>query len=246
LAQSGSSLNLQLRFLLTNDDGVRAPGLEALREAVRPFGEALVYAPHCERSGCSHAATTDKAFPVQELEPGYYAVEGTPADCVRVALFRHAGEIDYVIAGINNGGNLGVDVYLSGTVAAVREGVLHGVPGIAVSHYRNRLLYEGDWSRAIDYTRHVLEDLLARPQTPGVLWNVNLPCRAESNGSRPEVEFCPLDHSPLPLHFVEEDDTYRYRGRYQERQRVEGADIDVCFRGKIAVTPISLTGNQVP
>lgn len=135
-----------MKLLLTNDDGIDAPGLEALLDAARGVGEAVVVAPAGPQSGVSHAVTTDTAVRVAERNSGRFAVSGTPADCVRVGLHRLCPDAAWVLSGINHGGNLGADVYYSGTVAAVREAVLHGWPSVALSHYRRRGM-EFDWPR---------------------------------------------------------------------------------------------------
>src|SRR5262245_42279778 len=127
-----------MKLLLTNDDGIDAPGLEALLGAAAALGEAVVVAPDEHLSGCSHRVTTGRPIRVERRGEGRHAVCGTPADCVRVGLHGLAPEARWVLAGINEGGNLGADVHHSGTVAAVREAVLHGVPGIALSHYHRR------------------------------------------------------------------------------------------------------------
>jgi 5'-nucleotidase len=227
-----------MRFLLSNDDGIDAPGLAALEQAARQLGELIVVAPTDALSGCSHRVTTDKPFRVLHRENEHYAVDGTPADCVRVALHRFAEKPAWVLSGINAGGNLGADVHHSGTVAAVREAVLHGIPGIAVSHYVRRGIAL-DWARATALVVPILRDLLARPWTQGSFWNVNLP-HLEPGQADPEPVFCPLDPTPLPLSFREDGDWLHYNGDYHRRKRVAGADVDVCFAGKVAVTLISL------
>src|SRR5262245_33170408 len=135
-----------MKLLLTNDDGIDAPGLEALGRAAAALGQIVTVAPCHGHSGCSHRVTTDQPLRVRAHRPDRWAVEGTPADCVRVGLHALAPDAAWVLAGLNDGGNLGADVHLSGTVAAVREGVLLGRPGVAVSHYRRggRLI---DWQR---------------------------------------------------------------------------------------------------
>ena len=122
-------------LMLTNDDGVDAPGLGALGAAAEGLGELRVIAPSGPFSGCGHVVTTDRPIGVARRDGGVFAVDGTPADCVRLAMHHLAPEASWVLSGINAGGNLGTDVHHSGTVAAVREGVIHGRPGIAVSHY---------------------------------------------------------------------------------------------------------------
>ncbi len=228
-----------VKFLLTNDDGIAAPGLEALVRLSEGFGEGVVMAPSDPASGVSHATTTDGPLRVNRLGEKRHSVEGTPADCVRVALHRHANEFDWVLAGVNNGGNLGVDVYHSGTVAAVREAAFHRLPGIAVSQYHNHPLEDADWERAVRWATPVIENLLLLPLAPGEFWNINLPA-PELAADEPEVVHCSLDPSPLVLSFREEQDLLHYNGRYSLRPRREGMDVDVCFSGRIAVTRMAV------
>ena len=227
-----------MKFLVTNDDGVEAPGLEALRIAAAQRGEAVVVAPVEAHSGCSHRVTTHEPLRLTALSPIRFSLAGTPADCVRVGLHTVAPDADWVLAGVNAGGNLGADVYHSGTVAAVREAVLHGRPGIALSQYHKRGL-RLDWSRASTWVTALLPRLLEQPWAPGVLWNVNLPHLAP-DAADPEVIFCPLDPQPLPLSFRREGELLHYDGDYHGRGRQSGADVDVCFNGAIAVTRITL------
>src|SRR5437588_8229336 len=111
-----------MKFLLTNDDGIAAAGLCALDRAARDLGETVWAAPHIHLSGCSHRVTTDQPLRVTRVDAGAqtsarWAIEGTPADCVRVGLAHLAPEADWVLSGLNHGGNLGADVHISGTVA---------------------------------------------------------------------------------------------------------------------------------
>ncbi len=227
-----------MRVLLTNDDGIDAPGLQALEAAAAELGDLVVVAPCDAQSGCGHRVTTHA--PLQPVARGEarFALDGTPADCVRLALSGLTGTPEWVLSGINAGGNLGADVYHSGTVAAVREAALHGVPGVAVSHYRRRGA-DFDWPRAARWTRSLLADLVARPHEPGTFWNVNLPHLLTAEAD-PEVVFCPLEIAPLPLRFFEEAGRYLYDGDYHKRQRGSGGDVDVCFSGHIAVTKLRL------
>ena len=127
-----------MRILLTNDDGVRARGIELLRAALRPLGEVWVVAPDREQSACSHALTLNDPLRVQRLEERIFTVSGTPTDCVLLAIRGVVGVMeprpDLVVAGINHGPNLGDDVTYSGTVAAAMEGSLLGLPGVAFSN----------------------------------------------------------------------------------------------------------------
>ncbi len=223
-------------LLLTNDDGVEAPGIGALVEAAKGLGRCRVVAPGDPSSGCGHAVTTHGPIAITPRPDGRTAVAGSPADCVRLALIRLEPAFDWVVSGINAGGNLGGDLHHSGTVAAVRESVLRGRPGIAVSHFiaRNKTI---DWNRAAYWTSVVLRRLMEMPWEPGTFWNVNLP-HPDANASEPEVVFCPVDSSPLPLDFRFNPDggEAHYSGDYQSRPRAPGTDVDVCFGGRIAVS----------
>jgi 5'-nucleotidase len=227
-----------MKLLLTNDDGIDAPGLAALQRAVAALGEAVVLAPADHLSGCSHQVTTGRPIRVERREEGRFAVCGTPADCVRVGLHGLAPGIQWVLSGINAGGNLGADIYHSGTVAAVREAVLHGLPGIALSHYIRRG-WPVDWEQAAVWLLPVLRDLLARPLPAGSFWNVNLP-HLDAGAGPPEVTFCAVDPGPLPLSFRQEGDLLHYDGDYHQRRRMPGGDVDVCFGGRIAVSCVAL------
>lgn len=232
-----------MRILITNDDGIDAPGLLALRHAAAGLGSASVAAPTLAVSGCAHSATTDRVFSVERRAKEIYAIDGTPADCVRIAFHDLPTPFNWVLSGINCGGNLGVDIYYSGTVAAVREAALYGVPGIAISQYHNRPLTNQDWERAAAWANPILKALIEKPLKPGVFWNVNLP--SDPLGEElPDVIFCPLDSSPLPLSFeLSKDSGRRYNGKYVSRERKVGTDVDVCFRGSISVTEVSIMNN---
>jgi 5'-nucleotidase len=157
---------------------------------------------------------------------------------VRLGLHHLGGKVDWVLSGINAGGNLGADVYHSGTVAAAREAVFHGRPAVALSQYiaKGRPL---DWERAARWAREALLGLLDRAVEPGTFWNVNLP-HPGPGAPEPEVVFCPLDPSPLPLAYRVEGEVAEYCGVYQDRARKAGSDVDVCFSGNIAVTCVRL------
>jgi 5'-nucleotidase len=142
------------------------------------------------------------------------------------------------LSGINAGGNLGSDIYISGTVAAVREAALHRIPGIAISHYcqSQRAI---DWELATHLTRKVLANLLNQPTSPGKFWNVNLP-HSDANDPDPELVFCAPCTQPLPVIYRVEANRFVYAGEYGKRSRDPSADVDVCFSGKIAITQLSI------
>jgi 5'-nucleotidase len=229
-----------MKLLLSNDDGIDAPGLAALLEAARPFGEPVIVAPAGPQSGVSHAVTWEAAVRLEERAPDRFALHGTPADCARLGLLRVAPDARWVLSGINHGGNLGADVHYSGTVAAVREAVLHGWPGIAFSHYqRDRTGL--DWPRAALWAARVLAELLPRPTEAGLFYNVNFPHLA-AEAPEPAIVFCPLDPHPLPLSYRHEENGHHFYadGIYSSRLRTAGADVDTCFNGQIAVTEMRL------
>lgn len=223
-----------MKLILTNDDGIDAPGIRALQAAVKQQG--ILIAPQSQLSGCGHQVTT-QPFQVEMRSPTELAVAGTPADCTRVAITQFDG-IDWVLSGINAGGNLGTDVYISGTVAAVREAAIHGLKAIAISHWIKRPLMI-DWDIAATWTEKVLAELWQRDLPPGHFWNVNLP-HLEPGSVMPEMVFCEPSIDPLPVNYRIEGDIYHYEGRYGDRDRTPGTDVDVCFSGHIAITQLAL------
>jgi 5'-nucleotidase len=227
-----------MRILLTNDDGIDAPGLEALAAAAAGLGaELVVVAPAECHSGCGHRVTTDRPIRVDDVGLRRYRVEGTPADCVRVALAGLVPDAALVLAGINAGGNLGADLHHSGTVAAAREAALHGRPAVAASQYR-RGGSAFDWTRAADWLAGVLATLATRGHEPGTFWNVNLPDPPPGT-PRPALVECPVDASPFALAFRTHDDgSWHYDSNYHERPRRAGSDVDVCFGGRISVSRV--------
>jgi 5'-nucleotidase len=227
-----------VRFLLTNDDGIDAPGLEALERALTSLGSRMTVAPLEHLSGCSHQVTTRRPLELKKLNDRRHSIDGTPVDCTRVGLVHLAEEMDWVVAGINLGGNLGADVYMSGTVAAVREAALLGKPGIAISQYR-RSRTPVNWEVAARWAQEVVRQLVTPLPAPGTFWNVNLP-HCDETDRMPEIVFCPLDPNPMPVHFVADEGKLHYRGVYQDRPQHDGCDVQVCFSGQISVTELSL------
>lgn len=225
-----------MKIILTNDDGIEAPGLEALRKVCAAWGEVIVVAPSECHSSMSHRVTTAELIPVTEEAAGRFSVEGTPADCTRLALTCLVPDADWVISGINRGGNLGADTYISGTVAAAREAALMGVPSLAISHYvaKGRLL---NWATAERRAALAIAYAMAHPPRPGQFWNINLP-HPESDEADVELSLCPLDYGPLSVQFIKESSGYRYCGQYHERPAIPGHDVAECFGGKIAATLI--------
>lgn len=162
-----------MRILISNDDGYLAPGINALAEALASIADIVVVAPDSNRSGASNSLSLDRPLSVQQAANGFYFVNGTPTDCVHVAL---TGMLDYrpdlVVSGINNGPNMGDDTLYSGTVAAATEAYLFGIPAIAFSQA------EHDWTH-LDAAARVARDIVLRHfdeiDSPYLL-NVNIPC----------------------------------------------------------------------
>lgn len=224
-----------MTIVLTNDDGIDAPGIQALFQAMNGK-QVIIAAPKDHQSGCGHQVTTTRPIQLDRRSEYAYAIAGTPADCVRIATSQICQDIKFVLSGINAGGNLGVDAYISGTVAAVREAAMHGIPGIAISHYR-KAKQNFDWDLATKWTTKVLADLLPRPLEPGSFWNVNLP-HLQPSEPDPQVIFCQPCTKPLPINYRIDGDDFYYVGEYSKRDRTPGSDVDVCFSGNIAVTQL--------
>lgn len=227
-----------MRFLITNDDGVDAPGIAALAGAVAGLGEAVVVAPEQHHSGCGHQTTTSRGLLLTERGRGTFALDGSPVDCTRVGLTHVAPAVEWVLSGINEGGNLGADVYASGTVAAAREACLLGRHAIAISQYVRRRPI--DWQQASHWTRHVLELLLNQPPGHHSLWNVNLPQPLEDVEAIPPCVFCDVDPHPLPVNYELIDGKLHYRAVYRDRRRTTLHDVARCFEGAITISKIEL------
>ena len=229
-----------MQVILTNDDGIEAPGLHALEQACQHWCQVVVVAPDRCYSSMSHHVQTALDIPVKEIANGRFQVAGSPADCARLARFVLAPEAQWLISGINRGGNLGMDTCYSGTVAAAREAALLGLPAIAISHYvaRGR---EVDWAIASMRAAGVIHQLFSKPLSPGEFWNVNLP-HPDEGALEPELVMCSLDPSPLPVSFRKVGDGYSYTGNYQARARLPQHDVAECFGGRITATRLSATG----
>jgi 5'/3'-nucleotidase len=169
------------RILVTNDDGIQAEGIKRLEEAMLALGEVTVVAPEREMSATSQSLSLHTPLRVHRQDARHFAVSGTPADAVIVAIHHLLSKRpELVVSGINPGGNLGENVVYSGTVAAAMEATLHGVPAIAVSLATRKHL---DFSRAADFAQRLAAKVLAEGLPTGVMLNVNVP-RGEVKGVR--------------------------------------------------------------
>ena len=164
-----------LRILVTNDDGVRSAGIHALAEALRPLGDVTVVAPHTEASAIGHALTLRRPLRLEQLRDGVYEVDGTPTDCVNIAISKlfDGARPDLIVSGINKGLNVGDDVTYSGTVSGALEGALLGVPSIAVSLARTTGQYDFGPSSAAAATIAAL--VLREGLAPPTFLSLNVP-----------------------------------------------------------------------
>ena len=226
-----------MRILITNDDGFDAPGLTALRTAAGDFGEVASLAPASQQSYVGHRVSTLTPLRLTELAPGQFHLDGTPADCVRVALRGLQQSFDWVLSDIHHGGNLGADVYTSGTVAAAREAALLGVPAIAISQFHRRP-HPDDWPTSITLAKRAIQQILATPTHPGDYWNVNLPHPVADPHSVALID-CLIEPGPLDVAFSRLGDDFLYAGRYLDRAATPGYDVENCFAGSITITRFS-------
>jgi 5'-nucleotidase len=241
-----------MRFLITNDDGFYAPGLLALYRALRPLGEVIVVAPETCHSSKGHAVDTKSKIRVERRQvegmDNIHVVHSTPADCVRVGL-RHILKTppDFVIAGINPGANLGVDLFYSGTAAAAREAALLGVPSLALSRYLNEDA-PIDWETLSLHACRVVRTLISHefPLPALHFWNVNFP--AIGKAPYPEqISFVPHGVEPHAVGFQvvetsENAELLAYSAVYRDRGRSANCDVKHLFDQRITAT---LVGPQM-
>ncbi|HXG04704.1 MAG TPA: 5'/3'-nucleotidase SurE [Candidatus Binatia bacterium] len=223
-------------LLVTNDDGVHAAGLLALASALEDLGEVHVLAPEREQSACGHALTLHRPLRVDRLRERWYAVNGTPSDCVNLGVLGFLAEPPVlIVSGINHGANLGDDVTYSGTVSAAMEGTLLGVPSIAVS------LVEGtEFEAAARVARLVALCVLTEGLPPGTLLNVNVP-----PGRPRAVRMTRLGRHVYSGKIVEQRDPrgrvhYWIGGGAPRWEALEGSDMAAVHEGDVSVTPLHL------
>ena len=239
-----------MKVLLTNDDGIQAQGLNALRRALleAPGVELSVIAPDSNRSATARSITTRQPLWVEEIEfeDGTigYATDGTPVDCVRFAVLGLVDTPELIVSGINHGTNLGDDITYSGTVAAALEGVVLDIPAIAVSQQALggeidfRSGYDYDFEHAAAFVARLVEELEHVPIPKGTLLNINVPCDKPA-GARA----CRLGKRIYrdQLRLTEEKDgrrRYRIYGHHPGFHEEPGTDFEAIGDGAIAVTPL--------
>jgi 5'-nucleotidase len=229
-------------ILVSNDDGIHSAGLAALADALGSVGDVVVVAPDREQSACSHALTLHRPLRIDEIQPGRFTVDGTPTDCVNLAInailkTRPA----LLVSGINRGANLGDDVTYSGTVSAAMEGTLLGIPSIAVS-----LIGRGtfDFGVAASFATRLAQWVLEHGLPPDTLLNVNVP--QEFEGAAPRaVVLTRMGRRRYGDAIVEKLDPrgrkyYWIGGEDVPFVAEEGTDFHAVHQGLISVTPIHL------
>lgn len=233
-----------MQILLTNDDGVFAPGLRALRKELKRLGDITVIAPFVEQSGVGHSITILTPVVVKQVDeedgtPLGFAVEGSPADCVKLAVLELMERPpDLIVSGINSGANAGINVLYSGTVAAAIEGAFFKITSIAVSL---ELAEHFDYPHGAKHAVRVIESLLQMNPSPGSLFNVNLPSHAR--GEPKGIKVVPMSIGRHGERFERRKDP---RGRayywltYAPPFQLDGPETDVsCLAdGYITVTPL--------
>lgn len=237
-----------MQILLTNDDGVYAPGLAALRQQLKILGTVNLIAPATEQSGVGHSITFLEPLVCKQIYDGEVlrgvAVEGSPADCVKLGIAELVGEpVDLVVSGINGGLNAGINVLYSGTVAAAIEGAFFRLNSFAVS-----LEYDphADFDTAARIAVPLIQQILAKKDTPPQLYNINIPTLAVEKvhrGEMPEVHIVPMGIERYGEHYIRRQDPkgrdYYWATNDPPPRRTEHpTDLTMLADGHVTVTPL--------
>jgi len=227
-----------IRILLTNDDGINSDGLIKLEEALKEVGDVYVVAPSSEMSGASHSLTLARPLRIRRLDNRHWSIDGTPTDCVTLALNRILSEDErpqICVSGINHGGNLGDDATYSGTVAGALEATILGVPGIAFSLVaRDNFDFTEAASFAVVAVRKVLDEGLPE----GTLLNINLP-PGEIKGVKVTRQGIKNARPVITEHIDPRGKPYFWIGEeYFNTNAADGADYNAIEQGYISVTPL--------
>ncbi len=227
-------------ILITNDDGALAAGIGALRKAVAPLGHVIVVAPTREQSATSHAITIDRPLRHIEHEPDLHSIDGTPADCVYLALFEPRflpRRPDIVLSGINHGPNLGTSVFYSGTIAGAREAAIRGIPAMAFS-----APVGVDLARVADDAARLAARLLMSepPIGSAALLNVNFPAGPARGIRVTRVGRQIYEESVIPRRDPGGREYFWIGGRVTETGDVEGTDAEAVGQGYVSVTALAL------
>jgi 5'-nucleotidase len=232
-----------MRILLSNDDGYSAPGLEALAEALAPLGDITVVAPERDRSGASNSLTLDRPLRLRRAANGFYFVNGTPTDCVHLAVTGMLDHVpDMVVSGINLGANMGDDTIYSGTVAAAMEGFLLGVPAIAISlACKHGGPKQAHFATAARTARQLIERYQQESFAAPILLNVNVPDQPEVQGLR--VTRLGRRHKAEPAVAVvtpRHETVYWVGAAGEAADAGDGTDFHAIAHGYVSVTPLQI------
>lgn len=233
------------RVLVTNDDGIHAPGLKLLEKVLTPLArEVWVAAPEAEQSATSHSLTLRRPLRIRNLSARRFAIDGTPTDCVLLGIVELMQDSppDLVVSGVNRGGNLGEDVTYSGTVAAAMEGTLLGVPSVAISQvYTDGMPVK--WTTAEKWLGRILKRLTSAAWPAGVLMNVNLPDLTARKVTG--IEITRQGRRKIGSDIARGTDPrgepyYWIGAQRREEGYHRGTDLEAIGRGAVSVTPLTM------
>ncbi|WP_088210807.1 5'/3'-nucleotidase SurE [Shewanella sp. Shew256] len=230
-----------IRILVSNDDGVNAPGIRALTEALAEIATVMTVAPDRNCSGASNSLTLTNPLRINRLDNGYISVHGTPTDCVHLAIRELCdGEPDMVVSGINAGANMGDDTLYSGTVAAAMEGRFLGFPAVAISLNGKALKH---YHTAAVYARRIVQGLLAHPIASDQILNINVPdlplneikgIRVTRLGARHKAEGIVRTQDPAGR------EIFWLGPPGVEQDASEGTDFHAVAHGYVSITPLTV------
>jgi len=242
-------------IVITNDDGVHAPGINILRETLKSIAQVIIVAPMTERSTTGHTLTLDTTLRLEEIDENIFACSGFPADCSLMAighLFKNpkskyfGKKIDLLISGINRGGNLGQDIFYSGTVAAAREACFHGVPSIAISScisFKDNDEETKPYYTASNFIKNLISYEVSNLMPQLSFLNINVPWCIDT-----EIKGVQLTRPGFRKYSEDIDERLDFRGRnyywiggnYKGFEPFEGSDCVAVENKKISITPINL------
>jgi len=230
-----------MHILLSNDDGYFAPGLAVLAEALSAIGEIVVVAPEQNRSGASNSLTLDRPLFLKKAASGFHFVNGTPTDCVHLAVTGMLDRLpDIIVSGINHGANMGDDTIYSGTVAAATEGFLLGIPSIAIS----LTSFEGNnFETAGQVARELVERFIRDPIKEPVLLNVNVPDIPYANLKGMEVTRLGRRHKAEPVVKMtspRKETVFWVGAAGAAADAGPGTDFNAIERGCVSITPLQI------
>jgi len=228
--------------LLTNDDGYQAAGLRALADELKDFADITIVAPSWERSGAAQSLTLRQPIVCHKINENEWAVDGTPADCVIVALHKLLPQKpDVVISGINHGANLGENVYYSGTVGAAREAVIHYVPGLAVSLCSKRV--DSNFAPTSRLARQTAELMLREKLPDQVFLNINVPENWQGGGVKLTRQSKKITRTLLREGADPRGVPYFWLSEQRVDREMEidaDSDYAAIFAGDVSITPLHL------